>query len=364
MEYVVKKESEELAIEKRKDDHIDICLTKDVRTAYNHWDDVHIVHQSIPSCDLDDVDLRVKFLDKELSAPLVISAMTGGSQKAEAYNRNLAKVAEEFGIGLGVGSQRAGLVKKEYEVSYSLVKEYSIPLVFANLGAPQFAQGRNRSDEIFGISEVEKAIEMVGGDAVCIHFNYLQEVVQPEGDTMVKGIIDSIQEISKRFRVVGKETGAGISREAALTLKEAGVAAIDVGGASGTSFSAVESYRSSGSEGISKRLGTTYWDWGIPTPVSIRFAQVGLPIIATGGLRNGLDVVRSLALGANVGGMAWPLLKPASLGYGELRKEIGAIIQEIKVGLFLSGVSSTFDAKTIKTILTARTRELTNGIAK
>lgn len=353
---------EKMTIDRRKDDHIEICLTKDVRTSYDHWNDVHLIHQAIPKCDLDEIDMRTKFLGKELSVPLVIAAMTGGSQKAGSYNRDLAKAAEEFGIGLGVGSQRAGLEKKEYENSYSVVKEFSIPLVLANLGAPQFANSENRKVMPYGVGEVESAIEMVGGDAVCIHFNYLQEVVQPEGDTKIRGVMDGIREVSRRFKVVGKETGAGISREAALLLKEAGAAALDVGGASGTSFSAVESYRTSGKDGTVKSLGTTYWNWGIPTPISIKMSQVGLPIIATGGLRNGLDVVKALALGADLGGMAWPLLKPASRGYDELKKEIEGIIQGIKVGMFLSGASGSMDVRNVRSVLTGKTGELLAGL--
>jgi isopentenyl-diphosphate delta-isomerase len=351
-----------MTIEKRKDDHIDICLTKDIRTSYNHWDDVHLVHQSIPRCDLDDVDLEVEFLGKKLSAPLVISAMTGGSDKADTYNKNLARAAEEFGIGLGVGSQRAGIEKKEHVGSYTVVRDHKIPLVMANLGAPQFAVNIIDEERQYGMDEVKKAMEMVGGDAVCVHFNYLQEVVQPEGDTNVKGVMENIKEISRHFKVIGKETGAGFSREAALILKEAGVSAIDVGGASGTSFSAVESFRAGSKHEKAERAGTIYWNWGIPTPISIKLAQVGLPIIGTGGLRNGLDVVRALALGAEVGGMAWPLLKPASAGYDVLKNEIEKILNEIRIGFFLSGATGTSDIKNTNSFFTGKTREMMNGM--
>jgi isopentenyl-diphosphate delta-isomerase len=349
-------------IQKRKNDHIDICLTKDVRTSYNHWDDVHLNHQAIPRCDLDEIDLKTEFLGKQLSAPLVIAAMTGGSNKADAYNKNLAKAAEEFGIGLGVGSQRAGIEKKEYEGSYTVVRDHNIPLVLANLGAPQFAFVGRSGRKQYGIDEVKKALEMIGADAVCIHFNYLQEVIQPEGDTNVKGLIENLNEVSKRFKVIAKETGAGFSRETALIFKGAGVAALDVGGASGTSFSAVESYRGRDDINSAKRPGVTYWDWGIPTPITIMISQVGLPIIGTGGLRNGLDVVKALALGADLGGMAWPLLKPASKGYDDLKNEIKTILDEIRIGIFLSGATGTADIKDTKPILIGRTREIMNGM--
>jgi isopentenyl-diphosphate delta-isomerase len=355
---VVRKEVKDLSIGNRKDDHIDICLNENVRTTYNHWNDVHLVHQAIPVRDLDDIDLRCDILGKSLKAPLIIAAMTGGSNKAEEFNRLLAKAAEEFGIGLGVGSQRAGIENEKHITSYSVVKEYEIPLLLGNLGAPQFAHGRNDKIRQYGIGEVEKAMEMIGADAVCIHLNYLQEVVQPEGDTHVGGLIENISGISGKIKLVCKETGAGISRETALKVKEAGMAAIDVGGSSGTSFSAVESFRSRDDNGKAQRFGTTYWDWGIPTPLSIRLAQVGLPIIATGGLRNGLDVVKALALGADIGGMAWPLLVPASKGYDDLKREIELIIDEIRIGLFLSGACGAASRGDMKALLTGRTRDM------
>jgi len=332
-----------MTIEDRKDDHIDICLNNEVRVSHNHWNDVHLVHQAIPACDLEDIDLSTKFLGRSLSAPLLISAMTGGSKKAEKYNRILAKAAEEFNIGFGVGSQRAGLERSDLEGSYSLVKEFNIPLTLGNLGAPQLSRKPGKKSPEFGIKDVQRAIDMIGADAICIHLNYLQEVIQPKGDTNVEGFMENLMDISKQFKVIIKETGAGISREIALQVKEAGVSAIDIGGASGTSFSAVESYRSKNGEKRSARIGRTYWDWGIPSPVSLRLANVGIPMIATGGLTSGLDLVKALSLGADLGGMAWPLLKPASISYDALKMEIEMVIEEIRVGIFLSGASSVKD---------------------
>ncbi|MGA1792745.1 MAG: type 2 isopentenyl-diphosphate Delta-isomerase [Thermoplasmatota archaeon] len=350
-------------IERRKDDHIDICLEKAVRTTRNHWDDVHLIHQAVPACDLEDIDIRTSFLGKDLAAPFIISAMTGGSRKALEFNRLLAKVASEFQIGFGVGSQRSGLERGDHEGSYSLVKEYDIPLVLANLGAPQFSRRSGDKDPQYSIDDVNRAIDMVGGDAICIHLNYLQEVVQPEGDTNVGGLLDNLSMISSETNVIAKETGAGVSRDAALMLKEAGVAGIDVGGASGTSFAAVESYRDRDGTGRSSRLGRTFWDWGIPTPASIKLAKVGLPLIGTGGLRNGQDVVKAISVGADIGGMAWPLLIAASNGYKELEREVSCIIDEIRAGLFLTGCRSLSSSMRPKHVMTGLTREYIDSIA-
>jgi isopentenyl-diphosphate delta-isomerase len=286
--------------------------------------------------------------------------MTGGSRKAREYNDVLARGASELGIGLGVGSQRAGIEKPEYSDSYSIVKEYDVPLVLANLGAPQFAGSKN--GEKYGIEQVEAAIDMIEADAICIHMNYLQEVVQPEGDTYVQDLLGSLTDISKHTKVIIKETGAGISREAALRFKEIGVAALDIGGASGTSFSAVESYRSNDPSGKAERIGNTFREWGIPSPVSLRLSMVGIPVIASGGIRNGHDIVRALAMGADLGGMAWPLLEPASKGFDHLKRELEFIIEEVRIGLFLSGATSIGDVSSVKWSMTGISRQIMDNL--
>jgi len=350
-----------MTIDERKNDHIDICLEKNVRTTTDHWDDVFVIHQAVPSIDLADVDLSTELLGKKLEAPLIISAMTGGSSRAGKYNELLARAASEFQIGMGVGSQRAALEKPEYAPSFSVVRDFDIPLVLGNIGAPQLSKsdgrGRNKGREL-GLEEVLTAVDMVGGDGICVHLNYLQEAIQPEGETNVSGLLEKIRSISSRVPVVAKETGAGISREAAIELREAGVRAIDIGGASGTSFAAVESYRSGKDRKDVGRIGHTYWDWGIPAPVSVRMARVGLPVIATGGIRNGLDITRALSIGADTCGMAWPLLVAASKGYDELRSELYSIIEEVRMGLFLSGGVSAISHSEMRGVITGRSREI------
>jgi isopentenyl-diphosphate delta-isomerase len=342
-------------IRRRKDDHIEISLNKDVMASRNYWDDVHLIHRAIPLSDMEDIDLGIELLGSKLKIPLIIASMTGGSPQAKRYNKMLAKAAEELQIGMGVGSQRAGIENPNHRDSYEVVKEYDIPLILGNLGAPQFSSSSG-SDK-YDPGKVADAIDMVNAHAICIHLNYLQEVVQPEGDTLVSGLRENLKVIARDFNIIAKETGAGISRPDATELKRIGIKAIDVGGMSGTTFSGVESYRSDPS-GRSERMGRTFWDWGIPTPISLLEANVGIPLIGTGGLRNGLDIVKAITMGATAGGMAWKLLKAASKGYEDLIKELNYIEDEIRAGIFLTGKTSTTELMCSNYILTGLTKEM------
>ena len=332
---------------KRKQEHIDICLNSGTDAFYNYWDDVMLWHSSIPAQDLDKIDLRTKAFGKTLNAPLVISAMTGGYQHARTINQRLAEAASEFGIGMGVGSQRPALKPKGDASSYSVVKDYDIPLKISNIGLPQMIpQGRHKP---LTIEDGRKALKMCDGDLLAIHMNYLQEIVQPEGDRNAAGALKAIERFAKELPVLAKETGAGISREAALALKKAGVKGIDVGGMSGTSFAAVEVFRAKrAKDSRLERLGETFWNWGIPTPVSVIESRVGLPIIATGGLRNGLDVARALALGATLGGFAKRLLPAAMAGTKEVKTELELIISELRGAMFLTGCKSVSDLPKVR----------------
>ncbi len=346
-----------MTIKERKDGHIDICLERNVTSDHNSWDDIFLVHRAVPRVDLEDIDLTLDLLGRRIQAPLIISAMTGGTRKAMEFNRLLARGAEEFGLGMGVGSQRSGLNDGGYLPSYEVVKEFEVPLVLGNIGAPQLSSAQG--DKRYGPKELEQARDMIDAHAICIHLNYLQEVVQPEGETYVSGVLENIKRMAKEFPLIAKETGAGISREDALALKGCGVKGFDVGGLSGTTFAGVESFRGGPKE---TRMGKTFWNWGIPTPVSIRVVDVGLPIIATGGLRNGMDVVRALSMGASAGGMALQLLKAASRGYEALSSELDIILDEIKATLFLSGALSVSDQGSLKGIMMGRTGEIFEGL--
>jgi isopentenyl-diphosphate delta-isomerase len=343
-------------IETRKEDHVNICLSKDVKAHYNFWDDVHFVHHALPEIDFSEIDTKVDIFSKELSAPIIISAITGGYPKAEVINRNLAEAASKLKIGLGVGSQRAALENESLRGTYSVVKEYKIPLVIGNIGAPQLIF--QEDSQPLSPEKIEEAFEMVAADVLAVHLNYLQEVVQPEGNVNARGCLSAIKKMALRYPLIAKETGSGISRKTAQELRRAGVIGIDVGGLGGTSFSAVEVYRAKNNEdSLKERLGRTFWDWGIPTPVSVIQANVGLEVIATGGIRNGVDVARTVALGANSAGMAGVLLEAATKSADEVIKQLEAIIHELKVTMFLTQSMDISDLKKRDVILLGRTKE-------
>ena len=349
-------EEPERLIQRRKGDHVEIVANEDLSQDYVYWDDIKLVHNPLPEVDLEEVDTSVTIFGRRLKAPLIISAMTGGYGKAEEINRNLASVAEDFGIGMGVGSQRAALENPEVARTYSVIKEFEIPLRIGNLGVPQLIkQGLTAP---LGIEEGKAAMEMVDAHMLAVHLNYLQEIVQPEGDTKSKGGLKALEKFASALPVIAKETGAGVPRETALKLKKAKVRGIDVGGLGGTSFSAVEYYRAK-SVGDSSRanIGRTFWDWGIPTPVAVVVANVGLPVIATGGLRSGLDVARAITIGASSAGMAGRLLPAALEGKDALTRELNTIIDELKAAMFLVGAKDLKELAASKAILTGRSKD-------
>lgn len=349
-------EDPEKLIVKRKTDHVDICAKEDTGQSYVYWDDVKLVHNPLPEVDLEEIDTSSSVFGRRLEAPLIISAMTGGYGKAEEINKNLASVAEEFGIGMGVGSQRAALENPEVARTYSVIKEFEIPLRIGNLGVPQLIKQGLRS--ALGIEEGRAAMEMVDAHLLAVHMNYLQEIVQPEGDTRSKGGLRALEAFASALPVIAKETGAGIPREAALKLKKAKVKGLDVGGLGGTSFAAVEYYRArSAGDSARANIGKTFWDWGIPTPVAVVVAEVGLPVIATGGLRSGLDVARALGIGASCGGMAGRLLPSSLEGRDAVAREVGTIIDELKAAMFLVGASSIKELAATRAIMTGRSKE-------
>jgi len=343
-------------IERRKGDHVDICSTEDLSQGYIYWDDVKLVHNPLPEIDLDEIDTSTTIFGRKLGAPLIISAMTGGYGKAEEINRNLAFVAERFGVGMGVGSQRAALENPEVARTYSVIKEFDVPLRIGNLGVPQLIpQGETGP---LDIEHGRAAMEMVDAHILAVHMNYLQEIVQPEGDTRGRGGLKALERFATTLPILAKETGAGMSREAALRLKKAKVKGIDVGGLGGTSFSAVEYYRArSAGDSARANIGKTFWDWGIPTPVAVVVADVGLPVIATGGLRSGLDVARALGIGASCAGMAGRLLPAALEGREALERELQVLIDELKAAMFLVGAKDVQELAAAKAIMTGRSKE-------
>ncbi len=345
--------------EKRKGEHVDIVISENVKSRINYWDDISLIHDSLPEFDFDSISLETKLLGRKIAAPIVISGMTGGFDRAKEINRNLAAAASELQVPMGVGSQRAALENKELSPTYSVVKDFDIPLRIANIGAPQLVrQGDKRP---YGIDDARAAMDMVDADLLAVHLNYLQEVVQPEGDRKAAGVLDSISTIARELPVMAKETGAGISAGTASRLKKAGVKVIDIGGQGGTSWSAVESYRSvRKGDTTGERLGRAFWNWGIPAPVSIMQAKVGLPIVATGGIRSGLDAAKAICIGADFAGLAGAVIKQAAESKEAVIDEVRNVIEELKVAMFLTGSSNVSRLSRKDCVISGTTKEWLN----
>jgi len=326
--------------ESRKDEHVRVTLEKDVAAEHNYWDDVKLIHNALPEINKSDIDFSTQLFGKKLDAPLIIAGMTGGYDKAKKINENLAIAAEKYQIGMGVGSQRAALEHPEQIDTYSVIKDYDIPLRFANIGASQIVLWGHKKS----LENAQKMIDMIDAHVFIVCLNFLQEAIQSEGEANAKGCFNAVKKLGEDLGtpIVVKESGAGISYDVAERLSKTKIAGIDVGGAGGTSFAAIEHFRAKMiDDKLHERGGKTFWNWGIPTPASI--LEVGeatdwkLPIIATGGIRNGLDAAKSLALGANCAGVAHALLKPASKSKDATISEVDAIIKEIRAVMFLVG---------------------------
>jgi len=342
-------------IETRKADHIEVSVAEDVTSGRNYWDEVKLIHSSLPEVDLTDIDTSTRLFGRRLSFPLIVTAITGGYAKAKRINSNIAKACAELQIGMGVGSQRAGLEHGD-DGSYAVMKDFDIPLRIGNIGAPQLV--RQKGKVPFDREALQSAMSMIDAHLVAIHLNFLQEIVQPEGDTNAKGCLDAVREAAKAFPVLAKETGAGISREVAMRLKGIGVRGIDVSGTGGTSFSSVERYRAErAGDRRCAALGATFKDWGIPAPVSTLWANVGIPVIASGGIGDGLQVAKGIALGASCGGMARGVLKEALESSKAVEEKLGTIRDELASAMFLTGSRNVAELGKRKFILTGETRE-------
>lgn len=324
--------------ESRKVDHIRINLEKDVSfpNLTTGLEKYRFMHQGLPEIDLRQVDSTVQLFGKTVSAPILISSMTGGTEMAAKINRNLAEAAQQHGIAMGLGSQRAAIENADLAASYQVRKLAPDILLFANIGAVQFNYG-------YGLPECERAVDMVGADALILHFNVLQEAVQPEGDVNFAGLLNKVEQVCKAISVpvIAKEVGWGFSEKNVRDLANAGVSAIDVAGSGGTSWSEVEYHRAP--TAFHARVAASFANWGIPTADAILYAVAGapdLPVIASGGLRDGIDIAKCVALGATLGGLAGPFLKTGDDSVEAVDQLIRELTAQFRIAMLCSGVQT------------------------
>lgn len=328
----------------RKADHLRICLEEDVQFRHltNGLERYRFMHACLPELNYKDINIQTSFLGKDLAAPLLISSMTGGTEQAKTINYRLAEVAQEYKLAMGVGSQRIAVEKPEVSHTFAVRSVAPDILLLANLGAVQL----NYS---YGLEQCLQAVETLEADALILHLNPLQECIQTNGDTNFCGLLDKIEILCQKLPVpvVIKEVGNGISAPMAQQLINIGVSAIDVAGAGGTSWAKVESERAENP--LQRHLGKTFADWGLPTAeclVDIRSLFPHTPLIASGGLRNGLEVTKAIALGADIAGLAWPFLRAASDSPEALQELVNLLIAEITTVLFCTGNSNLANLKT------------------
>lgn len=316
----------------RKAEHLELALQDRVQVRRNFFQAYYFEHRALPELNLDAVDTSVTFLGKRLEAPLLISCMTGGTGEAEGVNQNLAHAAERAQIALGVGSQRKALEAPEQVHTFQVRNAApSVPLL-GNLGAVQFNYG-------YGLDECEAAVDMIDADALALHLNPLQEAIQPEGDRDFSDLLPKIEQVARHLSVpvIAKEIGCGISGRVAQALVEHGVTIIDTAGVGGTSWARIEAQRADDVE-----LGELFADWGVPTPEAIQQVRAvpGTTVIGSGGVRNGLDAAKAIALGADLVGMASPFLKVAVDSEEAVVAKIRKTVRELKIAMFCIGVRS------------------------
>jgi isopentenyl-diphosphate Delta-isomerase len=327
-----------LVTQNRKADHLRVCLEDDVQfdqttTGLDHY---RFTHCCLPELDRHEVDLSTSFLGKSLHAPLLISSMTGGTDLAKTINYRLAAAAQRYGIAMGVGSQRVAIENPSVTPTFAVRSVAPDILLFANLGAVQL-------NYRYGLAQCLEVVKTLEADALILHLNPLQEAVQTKGDRNFRGLLEKIALLCEQLPVpvIAKEVGNGISAAMAQKLMEAGVKAIDVAGAGGTSWARVESVRAKDAQ--QRRLGATFADWGLPTAdciKSVRALSPTLPLIASGGLRNGLDVAKAIGLGADIAGLALPFLQAAAESEEALDELVEVLIAEIRTVLFCTGTAT------------------------
>lgn len=318
----------------RKDQHLDLALAQQTRRDPSPFDRIRLEPCALPEIALGEVDLSVRFLGRGLRAPLIISSMTGGPARGEQVNRHLAEAAGELGIALAVGSQRVALEGAgDGGLSPALRRAAPNALLLANLGGAQVAHG-------YGLDAAQRAVEMIGADGLIIHLNALQEAIQPGGDRDWRGVLAGIERLARNLGapIVVKEVGFGISGAVARRLEACGVAAIDVAGVGGTDWAAIEGARSGSVQGAA--LADAFRGWGLPTPAAIRSVRAAcptLPLIGSGGIRNGVDAAKAIALGADMVGQAGGVLDAALHSAEAVVEHFSRVIQQLRIASFCTG---------------------------
>ncbi|MCS7125602.1 MAG: type 2 isopentenyl-diphosphate Delta-isomerase [Aigarchaeota archaeon] len=336
----------------RKRDHIRICVEEDVdfkkKTTWLEY--VELVHNPLPELNVDDIVLEAKFLEKNFNYPIIIEAMTGGVPEALEINSNLARAASELNIPLGLGSQRAGIYNPDLRQTYRIVRDIAPDIfVIGNIGGVQLA--------VEGVELAEKAVEMVNADALAIHLNSLQEQIQVGGTATFRGVVKAIEKTVERLSVpvIVKEVGCGIPMKVAKILESIGVKAIDVAGAGGTNWTLIEKIRAEFSGDTEKKmLAEVFLEWGIPTAASVIevASTVKIDVVASGGVRTGLDIAKSISIGASMAGIARPLLKPAQENVQSILEYLMRLIKELKTAMYLVGCRNIFELKNAEKVLT------------
>ena len=339
------------SISDRKRSHLDVCEQGAVEYAGKTTllEEVDLVHDALPELAVDEVDVAVELLGKRLRAPLLITGMTGGTAEAAEINRDLALVAEEFGIAFGLGSQRAMQRRPELAYTFQVRAHAPTTLVLANLGIVQATE--------LATDDVGRLVERVGADALCVHLNPAQELIQPGGDRDFRGGLATIERLVRDLGVpvVVKETGCGISRAVAARLRAVGVTLVDVSGAGGTSWVKVETIRA---DAPGQALGQVFSDWGIPTAAAVVAARsLGLECVASGGIRTGLDVAKVIALGARVAGVALPVFRAyRDGGLAAARRFAERLVTELRTAMVLTGSRNIDALGRVPTVLGPRLR--------
>lgn len=345
---------------RRKDAHLDLCASEEVAPRENStlFNDVRLIHSSLPELAVDQIDLSTQWFGKTLKAPLLITGMTGGTERAMQVNRDLARVADEFGVAFGVGSQRAMAERPELAQTFSVRDVAPNTVVIGNLGVVQASN--------MTIDQIRRLTDAIGADGLAIHLNPGQELNQPEGDRDFQRGYLTITAVARAYgdKLIVKETGCGISPDVARRLTECGVKNIDVSGLGGTSWVRVEELRSSG---VAREVGALFSGWGIPTAAAVVGARRSVPsnvkLVASGGVRNGLELAKALAVGADLGGMALPFFRAQQVGGVEaVRRAITAVIQALTQTLALTGSKDVAELRQKPRVITGELKDWLAGL--